>query len=127
VLLLGGMLSARTLTADGWWFVPLLFFVIRPLAVLVGAPMRRGPAIQRHLVMWFGIRGIGSVYYLMYALQHGVAGPMADRLVAVVFTTIVVSIIAHGISVTPLMRRYERATERREGTAEAPDGAPASG
>ena len=112
VLLLGGMLSPGTLAADAWWFVPLLFLVIRPLAVFVGAPMRRAPAIQRRLTMWFGIRGIGSVYYLMYALQHGVERPLADRLVALVFTTIAASVVVHGVSVTPLMRRYTRAAER---------------
>jgi len=112
VLLLGGMLSPGTLAADAWWFVPLLFLVIRPLAVLVGAPMRRAPAIQRRLTMWFGIRGIGSVYYLMYALQHGVERALADRLVGLVFTTIAASVVVHGVSVTPLMRRYTRAAER---------------
>jgi sodium/hydrogen antiporter len=106
------MLSPRTLTADAWWFVPVLFLVIRPLAVLVGAPMRRAPAMQRRLTMWFGIRGIGSVYYLMYALQHGLEQPLADRLVALVFTTIAASVVVHGVSVTPLMRRYTRAAER---------------
>ncbi|HEX6367269.1 MAG TPA: cation:proton antiporter [Agromyces sp.] len=112
VLLLGGMLSPHTLAADAWWFVPVLFLVIRPLAVLVGAPMRRGPAIQRRLTMWFGIRGIGSAYYLMYALQHGLERPLADRLVALVFTAIAASVVLHGVSVTPLMRRYTRAAER---------------
>ena len=112
VLLLGGMLAPRTLAADAWWFVPLLFLVIRPLAVLVGAPMRRAPAMQRRLTMWFGIRGIGSVYYLMYALQHGVERALADRLVGLVFTTIAASVVVHGVSVTPLMRRYTRAAER---------------
>ena len=112
VLLLGGMLSAATVTADAWWFVPVLFLVVRPLAVLLGAPMRGAPALQRRLVMWFGIRGIGSVYYLMYALQHGVDGAVADRLVAIVFTTIAVSVVVHGISVTPLMRRYSNAAGR---------------
>jgi NhaP-type Na+/H+ or K+/H+ antiporter len=112
VLLLGGMLSTRTLAADAWWFVPVLFLVIRPLAVLVGAPMRGAPGIQRRLTMWFGIRGIGSVYYLMYAVQHGVERPLADRLVALVFTTVAASVVVHGVSVTPLMRRYTRAAER---------------
>jgi sodium/hydrogen antiporter len=107
VLLLGGMLSARTLTLDGLWFVPLLLLVIRPIAVAIGAPMR-GPRLQRRLAMWFGIRGIGSVYYLMYALEHGLEEPVASRLVALVFTTVAASVLLHGVSVTPLMRHYER-------------------
>jgi NhaP-type Na+/H+ or K+/H+ antiporter len=114
VLLIGGMLSARTLTADAWWFVPTLFLVVRPLAVLAGAPVARAPRLQRRLTMWFGIRGIGSVYYLMYALRHGLPRPLADRLVALVFTTIAASVVVHGISVTPLMRRYTRAVERAD-------------
>ena len=112
VLMLGGMLSSRTLTPEGWWFVPLLFLVIRPVAVVLGAPMRGAAPMQRWLAGWFGIRGIGSVYYLMYALQHGVEGPLAELLVALVFTTVAASVVVHGISVTPLMRRYARAAER---------------
>jgi NhaP-type Na+/H+ or K+/H+ antiporter len=96
-----------------------VFVVIRPLAVLVGTPMRGAPAAQRRLAMWFGIRGIGSIYYLAFALAHGVRGPVADRLVALVFTTVAASVVVHGVSVTPLMRRYtrslERAAERRGG------------
>jgi NhaP-type Na+/H+ or K+/H+ antiporter len=117
VVLLGGMLTPRTLAADGWWFVPLLFLALRPLAVLAGAPMRGAPPIQRRLAMWFGIRGIGSVYYLMFALGHGVEGPLAERLVALTFTTVAASVVVHGISVTPLMRRYSRTLERRAGPA----------
>jgi NhaP-type Na+/H+ or K+/H+ antiporter len=108
VLLLGGMLTPRTLAADVWWFAPVLFLVVRPLAVQVGAPMGGAPPIQRRLAMWFGIRGIGSIYYLSYAIVHGVAGPVAERLVALVFTTVAASVLVHGISVTPLMRRYAR-------------------
>ena len=110
VLVLGAMLSPRTLTVEGWWFVPLLFLVIRPLAVMLGAPMRGAPPMQRWLAAWFGIRGIGSVYYLMFALQHGVEGRAAELLVAIVFTTVAASVVVHGISVTPLMRRYANAS-----------------
>ena len=112
VVLLGSMLSSRTLAVDGWWFVPLLLLVVRPLAVLAGAPMRGAPGLQRALTMWFGIRGIGSIYYLMFAIEHGVEGPLAERLVALVLTTVAASIVLHGVSVTPLMMRYARAAER---------------
>lgn len=118
VVILGSMLSGATVTADAWWLVPLLFLLIRPAAVLLGsgAPRPRAPSLERRLVMWFGIRGIGSVYYLAYAIQHGVAGSLADRLVALVFTTVAASIVLHGVSVTPLMRmygaRFDRASSR---------------
>ena len=61
--------------------------------------------------MWFGIRGVGSVYYLAFALQHGLDGPLAERLTAIVFTTVAASVVVHGVSVTPLMRRYARTTD----------------
>jgi NhaP-type Na+/H+ or K+/H+ antiporter len=57
---------------------------------------------------WFGIRGIGSLYYLFYAVNHGVQEALARQLVPLVLTVVAVSIFVHGISVTPLMQRYER-------------------
>jgi len=111
VLLVGGMLSAATLSLDALWFVPVLFLVVRPLAVAVGAPMGGAPAIQRRLIMWFGIRGIGSIYYLSYAIAHGLPEPLARQLTAIVLSTVAASAVAHGITVTPLMRRYARSME----------------
>ena len=107
VVTVGGLLSTRTLSMEAWWFAPLLFLVIRPLAVRLGAPMRGAPALQRRLTMWFGIRGIGSIYYLAYAAEHGLPEPIAERLVSIVLATVTASVVVHGISVTPLMRRYE--------------------
>jgi NhaP-type Na+/H+ or K+/H+ antiporter len=115
VLLVGGMLSRRTLTLDALWFVPVLFLVIRPIAVLIGAPMRGAPALQRQLTMWFGIRGVGSIYYLSYAIQHGVPAALADRLAAITLTTVACSVVLHGISVTPFMQLYSKRLERSKG------------
>jgi NhaP-type Na+/H+ or K+/H+ antiporter len=112
VVLLGAMLWAVDWSLVAWWFVPLLFFVIRPLAVAIGLAGSRIARTQRRLIAWFGVRGIGSLYYLGYAINHGLDPAMANNLVALTLTAIVVSIIAHGISVTPLMERYERVRGR---------------
>lgn len=108
VLVTGALLS----TVDFSWpvigFALLLFLVIRPLAVgpfALSAGMNRR---QAAMVSWFGIRGIGSLYYLFYALNHGVAGAAADWMLQVVLCVIAASIILHGISVTPMMRRYAK-------------------
>ena len=122
LLILGGLFAGRFVAYDAWWFVLALFFVARPLAVWVGVRSRKGPPIQRRLAMWFGIRGIGSVYYLTYATNHGVPEPLAHRLAAITFTTIVASLVLHGVSVTPLMNRYQKFVDRR---AARPDVAPA--
>jgi NhaP-type Na+/H+ or K+/H+ antiporter len=113
VVLLGGVLTTRYLTWDLLWFAPLLFGLLRPLAVLVGMWRSASGPVQRTLMGWFGIRGIGSIYYLTYALGHGFAGPLAERISGLVLTTVAVSIVVHGISVTPLMHWYESLVERR--------------
>ena len=113
VLLLGSMLGPATLTREAIWFAPLLFLVIRPLAIALSAPMRGGPVSQRLLASWFGIRGIGSIFYLMFALRHAVPPALGDRLVAITFSVVAASIVAHGISVTPLMKAYSRRAASR--------------
>jgi sodium/hydrogen antiporter len=114
VVLLGAMLWAVDWSLVTWWFVPLLLFVIRPLAVVIGLAGSRTPRIQLRLIAWFGVRGIGSLYYLGYAMNHGLDPALANTLVALTLTAIVASIAAHGISVTPLMERYEKLRGRGE-------------
>jgi len=117
VVVLGSMIT-RYLTWDVLWFAPLLFVVVRPAATALGMLGSDSGGVQRALTGWFGIRGIGSIYYLSYAIVHGFEGAVAERIAALVFSTIVLSIIIHGISVTPLMSWYERLVERRAGSTE---------
>lgn len=106
VLLIGAMLMPQLLPWNELWFVAVLFLLIRPLAVLLGVRGKRVGSIQRRLISWFGIRGIGSLYYLMYAVNHGVSEEMSRRLVSLTLSVIACSVIGHGISVTPLMKWY---------------------
>jgi sodium/hydrogen antiporter len=91
-----------------WWFVPALFMVLRPLAVLVGTFREPVSGAQQAMVCWFGIRGIGSVFYLMFALTHGVTGALAREMITLTLATVTVSILIHGVSVSPLMKWYLR-------------------
>lgn len=114
VLIVGAMLFTLEFRVEVLWFVPLFFLIIRPLAVylgLVGIPIE---ASQRRLIAWFGIRGIGSLYYLMYAITHGLEISLAQQMLSVTLYVIVASVIAHGISVTPLMKRYESSRAKRK-------------
>jgi NhaP-type Na+/H+ or K+/H+ antiporter len=115
VVLIGGMLTRQYLAYDAIWFAPLLFLVIRPAAVLLGLLGSRVAGTQQTLICWFGIRGVGSVYYLTYAIQHGVGGEAAQQLTALTLTTVAASIMLHGVSVTPLMNMYGKLSERRLG------------
>lgn len=86
----------------------LLFFVIRPASVFA---MPWGSLVdrqQRGLMGWFGIRGIGSIYYLFYALNHGLAGTSSAVAVNLTVSVIALSIIVHGLSTQPMLAWYER-------------------
>ena len=112
VMLIGMMLWAVEWRHVQWPFVLLLLLVIRPIAVAIGLAGSQTSLSQRALIGWFGIRGIGSLYYLMYASAQGIDPKLAATLAAVTLAVVVVSITAHGISVTPLMALYERAQPR---------------
>ncbi|CAA9257669.1 MAG: sodium/hydrogen exchanger [uncultured Chthoniobacterales bacterium] len=106
VLLVGAMLTPQFVAWRDLWFVPVLFLVVRPMAVLLGAPGRHIGKVQRGLICWFGIRGIGSIYYLMYAVGHGLPPEIAARLVSLTLCVIAASVVVHGISAAPLMKWY---------------------
>lgn len=112
ILLIGG-----TLFHDSWsWraisLALFLFMVARPVSVLVGLLGTRTPWRIRGMTGWFGVRGIGSLYYLMYAIQHGLPEPLALELIQLTLIVVALSIVVHGISVKPLMRRFWRRSKQ---------------
>ncbi len=113
VITIGALLWAVQWQWTVGWFVALLLLVVRPLSVALGLAGSRSLNSQRLMIGWFGIRGIGSLYYLMYAVNHGLAPQLAQQLTALTLSVVVSSIVVHGISVTPLMALYERHVRRR--------------
>jgi NhaP-type Na+/H+ or K+/H+ antiporter len=109
MLLVGVMISVTAVPSDALWFVPLLFLVIRPGAAAMGMIGSTTTWLQRAFIAWFGIRGIGSIYYLMYAITHGVSEETARLLTGLTLAVVASSVVVHGVSVTPLMRRYSDA------------------
>lgn len=106
ILLVGG-----TLFLDSWsWravgLALFLFMVARPVSVFVGLSGTRTSWPIRGMVGWFGVRGIGSLYYLMYAIQHGLPEQLALDLIQLTLIVVALSILVHGISVKPLMRSF---------------------
>jgi NhaP-type Na+/H+ or K+/H+ antiporter len=115
VLVVGSMFSYVTIPPSALWFVPLLLLVIRPASILVAGAPAMTSRMQLPLIAWFGIRGIGSVYYLLYAVNRGLPDGVAGTIVGLTLVTVVTSIVVHGISIPPLMRRYRRNRARGEG------------
>ncbi|MDD4881791.1 MAG: cation:proton antiporter [Gallionellaceae bacterium] len=112
VLLIGG-----TLFVDSWsWravgLALFLFMVARPVSVLASLSGNRTSWPIRGMVGWFGVRGIGSLYYLMYAIQHGLPEDLALELIQLTLVAVSLSILVHGTSVKPLMSLIWRHRKR---------------
>jgi sodium/hydrogen antiporter len=107
LLMLGAAMSAGLLQRLSWSGVAVgvaLVFVIRPLCAWIslwGSTELVGH--ERWAVAAFGVRGIGSVYYLAYALSSEYTAEGLE-LWGVVTFTIVLSVIVHGTAATPAMR-----------------------
>ena len=108
VVLVGALLYYADWGWEALWFVPLMFFVIRPLAVWVGLLGSHTDEVHKGFISWFGIRGIGSVYYLMFAENHGLPDGVAYKVLSLTLITIAASSFVHGVSVTPLMAWYRK-------------------
>jgi sodium/hydrogen antiporter len=84
-----------------------------PVAVaLVGAGLDRRTVL---FVGWFGPRGLASLVFALLALEE--LGAAADEAVAVIGLTVLLSVLAHGLSADPLASRYGRGVA---GTGERP-------
>jgi sodium/hydrogen antiporter len=109
ILLLGSVVTLDGLAApglSGWLLVPLLLLVIRPVAVL--AAFIRSPLTlrERAFLAWFGVRGVGSLYYASAAIAAGVlSGGEEETLFWTVAAVVLVSIVAHGVTGAPVTRR----------------------
>lgn len=108
ILLVGGTLFVNSWSWQAVGFAVFLFLVARPVSVLVGLAGSRTPWRIRAMSGWFGVRGIGSLYYLMYAIEHGLPESQALQLIQLTLVVVAMSIVVHGISVKPAMRRFWR-------------------
>lgn len=113
VVAIGMLLWAVKWELASWAFVAAVLLLIRPASVALGLARSKTSLTQRGLIGWFGIRGIGSLYYLSYAMHRGIDTALAERLTTLTLSVVVVSIVVHGISVTPLMSFYEKAKPGR--------------
>jgi sodium/hydrogen antiporter len=98
--------------AESLLIAGLLFLVIRPFGVWLSMLGSNLPRKTQSLMGWFGIRGLGSMYYLTYALGQGIQGETVEQIAWITFTVIVLSVIIHGITAAPLMSWYEQAKTR---------------
>jgi len=124
ILMLGSLLTLEGLRAPGWegWLLAVvLLLLIRPLAcALALAGGRVETSGERAFVAWFGVRGVGTLYYLAVIAGAGALAP--GELSVVVWTGIacvLVSIVVHGTTGGPALRRLS-AFQRGEAPLPSP-------
>ncbi|MGH2942505.1 MAG: cation:proton antiporter [Solirubrobacteraceae bacterium] len=109
ILLLGSLVTlsgVREAGVAGWLLVPTLLLVIRPLATAIAFVGSSTAPAERAFIGWFGVRGIGSLYYVAVALGLGVLPVDESRsLFWTVAACVVASIVVHGVTAAPLGRR----------------------
>jgi sodium/hydrogen antiporter len=116
LVLLGGAVvdgALAPLTLRGAALGLAVVLLVRPIAGWLALLRTTMPQSERWALAFFGIRGIGSVYYLAHALNEAEFAD-ADQLWAIVAFVILVSVLVHGVSAAPLMKRVDA---RREGAS----------
>lgn len=109
LILIGGVFPLLASELDAWHAVIglALIFVIRPLAGWVSLAGTELTRRERAVVAGYGVRGIGSVYYLSYAAGHIELANEATLWATVTFT-ILVSTIVHGLTAGSVVERVTR-------------------
>ena len=113
VVLLGGAIAGGILGPLTWQAAVAglaALFVIRPLVAWFSLAGTTTPKRERAAIAFFGIRGIGSLYYLAYALGSA-DFPETELLWALVAFTVIVSIVVHGTTASMVTRRLDEFRE----------------
>lgn len=117
----GGLLDPLTLRTILVGLV--VVFVVRPLTGLISLVGFPASWSERAVISGFGIRGIGSFYYLAFALHEASFQQMelliaANEVWALVAFIVITSSVVHGVTATPIMNKLDRMrTERRPNVA----------
>lgn len=101
----GGIIATgglRDLTLEGALVGLALLLIIRPVAGMVSFLPSKMPWVEKLAISYFGIRGVGSLYYLAYA-HNSEAFPTIDTIWSIVNFTMLVSIFLHGLTMKPIL------------------------
>ncbi|WP_075292844.1 cation:proton antiporter [Pararhizobium arenae] len=110
LLAFGGAVANGLLAQIGWREIAaalLILLVVRPVAGMIGLIGMQAVRGEKLTIAFFGIRGVGSFYYLAYGINHG-NFEEDERLWVVLSLIVLASILMHGLTVTPVMTRLDR-------------------
>lgn len=116
LIVFGGSLIYGILKPLNWPMIILgLIFIVlvRPIMAWIGMIGTELKPKEKFVISFFGIRGIGSFYYLSFALYNANFG--VDRqLWAIVSFIVVLSLIVHGVTATTTMKNLEKEIGTKE-------------
>jgi NhaP-type Na+/H+ or K+/H+ antiporter len=95
------------LTLEGAVVAVVIVIVIRPVTGWIGLTGMAYPSSTRWTIAFFGIRGMGTIYYLAHAVNEEFF-PAAREVWAVAVLTILISILVHGVTAGPVLHRLDR-------------------
>ncbi len=110
LILFGGALVSGLLSGVTWTdllVAAVILLVIRPVAGWIGFIGYPASRSEKLTLSFFGIRGVGTFYYLAYGINHMEVAE-AERLWGLVGVVVLGSILIHGLTVTPIMRSLDR-------------------
>jgi NhaP-type Na+/H+ or K+/H+ antiporter len=117
--LFGGAIASGVLGGIGWReaaFAVLALLVVRPLATLLGFVGSKHPMPVRLALGYFGIRGLGSLYYISREVganpDHNPLG-----LWSVTALTVLFSIALYGVTARPVLGVLDRILGRHKSKA----------
>ena len=115
LVLFGGAISAggllNSLSLSGAVYAGLAIFAIRPLLAWISLSGTTCPPTERAAISFFGIRGIGTIYYLAFAFQKA-SFDGAEKMWSISAAIVLTSIVLHGVTVTPVMMLIDRRRRR---------------
>ncbi|MFE2752059.1 cation:proton antiporter [Actinosynnema sp. NPDC059335] len=114
IFLLGGAAVTGLLAGVGWREVLVaaaVLLLVRPVAGLVGLARGKTGPRERAVISFFGVRGVGSLFYVAYAVQSGHFADQ-DAVWRVVGLVVIGSIILHGVTATPAITLLDRLRNR---------------
>jgi sodium/hydrogen antiporter len=125
LVLFGGAVVSGLLTALTWQTVAVglaVVLLVRPAAAWLSLRNGPGTPAERAAIAVFGIRGIGSFYYLSYAMAIAAFPGSAEIWAAVAFV-VIISVIGHGAAATPIMGRLDYRRSERRAASDPPSAA----
>ncbi len=102
VIVLGALLTISRVRPALILFALAVLVGVRPLAARLALVGCRGAELERQLVAWFGIRGVASIYYAMFAVEQGLGASAASELTAITLAVLATSIALHALTALPL-------------------------